>query len=168
VRRVKRLNPASVPEGQSELFSVWRHHVIFTDGSFVLADAEPMHRDHACLEQVFADLEDSALAHLPSGKFTANAAWLTLAATSYNLTRPAGHLAVATSCAAARRGGWASPGSCSVPAGLLCALLLQTVMNGNDAAAAFERGAVYPIMAAEFVSGVTLLAPGRVSAGGVA
>jgi hypothetical protein len=99
VRRVKRLNPASVPEGQSELFSVWRHHVIFTDGSFVLADAEPMHRDHACLEQVFADLEDSALAHLPSGKFTANAAWLTLAATSYNLTRPAGHLAVATSCA---------------------------------------------------------------------
>ncbi|WP_434481646.1 IS1380 family transposase [Streptomyces sp. NBC_01340] len=82
VRRVKRLNPASVPEGQSELFSVWRHHVIFTDSSFVLADAEPMHRGHACLEQVFADLEDSALAHLPSGKFTANAAWLTLAATS--------------------------------------------------------------------------------------
>ena len=40
-----------------------------------------MHREHAQVEQVFADLEDSALAHLPSGKFTANAAWLTLAAT---------------------------------------------------------------------------------------
>jgi hypothetical protein len=45
------------------------------------------------VEQVFADLEDSALAHLPSGKFTENAAWLTLAATAYNLTRAAGHLA---------------------------------------------------------------------------
>ncbi|MFF3517465.1 IS1380 family transposase [Streptomyces sp. NPDC002573] len=93
VRRVKRLNPKTVPTGQSELFAVWRHHVIFTDSPFVLTDAEPMHRDHAAVEQVFADLEDSALAHLPSGKFTANAAWLTLAAAAYNLTRAAGHLA---------------------------------------------------------------------------
>ncbi|MBL3671491.1 IS1380 family transposase [Streptomyces sp. M2CJ-2] len=93
VRRVKRLNPKSVPEGQAELFGVWRHHVIFTNSPFVLAQAEPMHREHAVVEQVFADLEDSALAHLPSGKFTANAAWLTLAATAYNLTRAAGHLA---------------------------------------------------------------------------
>lgn len=93
VRRVKRLNPKSVPEGQSELFAVWRHHVIFTDSRFALAQAEPMHREHACVEQVFADLEDSALGHLPSGKFTANAAWLTLAATAYNLTRAAGYLA---------------------------------------------------------------------------
>jgi hypothetical protein len=95
VRRVKRLNPKSVPDGQSELFAVWRHHVIFTDSHFVLTDAEPMHRDHAAVEQVFADLEDSALAHLPSGKFTANAAWLTLAAAAYNLTRAAGYLASA-------------------------------------------------------------------------
>lgn len=93
VRRVKRLNTKTVPDGQSELFAVWRHHVIFTDSRFVLTDAEPMHRDHAAVEQVFADLEDSALAHLPSGMFTANAAWLTLAAAAYNLTRAAGHLA---------------------------------------------------------------------------
>ncbi|MEV6576529.1 transposase [Streptomyces sp. NPDC051577] len=92
---MKRLNPKTVPEGQSELFAVWRHHVIFTDSVFVLTDAEPMHRDHAAVEQVFADLEDSALAHPPSGKFTANAAWLTLAAIAYNLTRAAGHLASA-------------------------------------------------------------------------
>ncbi len=52
-----------------------------------------MHREHAQVEQVFADPEDSALAHLPSGKFTAKAAWLSLAATAYNLTRSAGHLA---------------------------------------------------------------------------
>ncbi|WP_326700790.1 IS1380 family transposase [Streptomyces sp. NBC_01754] len=93
VRRVKRLDPKTVPEGQSELFAVWRHHVIFTDSVFVLTDAEPMHRAHAAVEQVFADLEDSALAHPPSGKFTANAAWLTLAAAAYNLTRAAGRLA---------------------------------------------------------------------------
>ncbi|MFJ8540280.1 IS1380 family transposase [Streptomyces sp. NPDC093591] len=93
VRRVKRLNPKSVPAGQAELFGVWRHHVIFTDSPFVLAQAEPMHREHAQVEQVFSDLEDSALAHLPSGKFTVHAAWLTLAATAYNLTRAAGHFA---------------------------------------------------------------------------
>lgn len=68
VRRVKRLNPKSVPEGQSELFAAWRHHVIFTGSPFQLTDAESMHREHAAVEQVFADLEDSALAHLSSGK----------------------------------------------------------------------------------------------------
>jgi len=93
VRRVKRLNPKSVPEGQAELFGVWRHHVIFTDSRFELVQAEPMHREHAVVEQVFADLEDSALGHLPSGKFTANAAWLTLAAAAYNLTRATARLA---------------------------------------------------------------------------
>lgn len=93
MRRVRRLNPKSVPEGQAELFGVWRHHVIFTDSPFVLAQAGPAPREHAQVTQVFADLEDSALAHLPSGKFTANAAWLTLAATAYNLTRATGHLA---------------------------------------------------------------------------
>ncbi|MDX2679632.1 hypothetical protein [Streptomyces soliscabiei] len=46
-----------------------------------------MHRELAQVEQAFAGRDDSALAHLPSGKFTANAALLTLAATSCNLTR---------------------------------------------------------------------------------
>lgn len=44
----------------------------------------------AVIEQVSADLEDSALGHLPSGKFTANATWLTLAALTHNLTRALG------------------------------------------------------------------------------
>ncbi|MGX4694776.1 transposase [Streptomyces sp. JNUCC 63] len=98
---MKRLNPKSVPEGQAELFGVCRHHVIFTDSPFELVQAEPMHREHAQVEQDFADLEDSALARLPSGKFTANSprggppAWLALAATAYNLTRAAGRLASA-------------------------------------------------------------------------
>ena len=45
------------------------------------------------IEQVNADLKDSALAHLPSGKFTANAAWLVAATIAYNLSRAAGVLA---------------------------------------------------------------------------
>jgi hypothetical protein len=39
------------------------------------------------IEQVHADLKQSALAHLPSGKFNANAAWLVLAVVAFNLTR---------------------------------------------------------------------------------
>ncbi|MDO6575238.1 transposase, partial [Staphylococcus pasteuri_A] len=47
------------------------------------------HRQHAIIENVHADLKNSALAHLPSGKFTANAAWLVLAIIAFNLTRAA-------------------------------------------------------------------------------
>jgi len=32
--------------------------------------ADKTHRGHAIIEQVHADLKNSALAHLPSGKFT--------------------------------------------------------------------------------------------------
>jgi hypothetical protein len=41
------------------------------------------------IEQVNADLKSSALAHIPSGIFAANAAWLVLAVTAFNLTRAA-------------------------------------------------------------------------------
>ena len=51
--------------------------------------ADKTHRGHAIIEQVHADLKNSALAHLPSGKFTANAAWLVLAVMAFNLTRAA-------------------------------------------------------------------------------
>jgi hypothetical protein len=55
--------------------------------------AEARHRDRAgAIEQVFADLNDSALAHFPSGRFAANAAWLTLAALTHNLLRATGCL----------------------------------------------------------------------------
>jgi hypothetical protein len=47
------------------------------------------HRGHAIIEQVHADLKNSALAHLPSGVFAANAAWLVCAAMAFNLTRAA-------------------------------------------------------------------------------
>jgi len=55
--------------------------------------AEKQHCEHAIIEQVNADLKNSALAHMPSGSFAANAAWLALAAITHNLTRAAGCLA---------------------------------------------------------------------------
>jgi len=45
------------------------------------------------VEQVLADWTGGPLAHLPSGSFPANAAWLALAAISHNLLRAAGSLA---------------------------------------------------------------------------
>ena len=93
MRRVRRLNPKAVPAGQSEMFAVYRYHSIFTDSPEPMLAAEATHRDHAIIEQVIADLKDSALAHLPSGVFTANAAWLVCATIAHNLTRAAGALA---------------------------------------------------------------------------
>jgi hypothetical protein len=98
VRRVKRLNPAGETDGQGELFTTssdWRYHAVFTDTPLPMLQAEAAHRGHAIVEQVIADLKNSALAHLPSGRFTANAAWLVLAAIAFNLTRAAGCLASA-------------------------------------------------------------------------
>jgi hypothetical protein len=57
--------------------------------------AEADHRRHAIIEQVIADLKAGPLAHLPSGNFMANSAWLVLAAMAFNLTRAAGTLASA-------------------------------------------------------------------------
>jgi hypothetical protein len=92
VRRVKDLNRQAAG-GQGELFTAWRYHAVFTDSPFTMLQAEEQHRGHAQAEQVFADWTDGPLAHLPSGSFPANAAWLTLAAISCNLLRAAGALA---------------------------------------------------------------------------
>jgi len=92
VRRVKDLN-RKAGQGQDELFPVWRYHAVFTDSPFATIQAEEHHRDHAQVEQVFADLTDGPLAHLPSGSFPANAAWLACAAIAHNLLRAAGSLA---------------------------------------------------------------------------
>jgi hypothetical protein len=92
VRRVKRLNPQAA-NGQDELFTLWRYHACFTDTRHTLVQAEAHHRGHATQEQCFAEIIDGPLAHLPSGAFNANAAWLTLTAIAHNLTRAAGTLA---------------------------------------------------------------------------
>ncbi|MEV7239609.1 IS1380 family transposase, partial [Streptomyces sp. NPDC051020] len=93
VRRVKRLGTGTVPAGQGTLFDTWRYHAAFTDSPLSLTDAERDHRRHAVVEQVIADVKNSAFAHAPSGHFQANAAWLALAALAHNLTRAAGALA---------------------------------------------------------------------------
>jgi len=102
VRRVTRLNPnTKTPAGtgdagqQQELFTAYRYHALFTDSPLVLVQAEKTHRAHAIIEQVHADLKHGPLAHLPSGSFQANSAWLVLAAIAFNLTRAAGCLASA-------------------------------------------------------------------------
>jgi hypothetical protein len=94
VRRVRDANPDHVARtAQGELFRVWRHHAIFTDSPMPMLTAERDHRRHAVIEQVIADLKNGPLAHLPSGHFAANSAWLVLAAIAFNLTRAAGALA---------------------------------------------------------------------------
>jgi hypothetical protein len=95
VRRIPDLNPPADP-AQASLFDVWRFHAFFTTVPEAVMDtvaADRAHRGHAIIEQVFADLKGSALAHLPSGKFNANAAWLVLAVIAFNLTRAAGTIA---------------------------------------------------------------------------
>ena len=67
------------------------------------ADADITHRRHAIIETTFADLIDGPLAHMPSGRFGANSAWVLCAAITHNLLRAAGTLAgAATPWPAAR------------------------------------------------------------------
>jgi type II secretory pathway component PulL len=66
---------------------------VFTDSPFTMLQAELQHRQHAVVEQVIADGKSGPLAHLLSGNFQANNAWLTLWAIAFNLLRAAGCLA---------------------------------------------------------------------------
>ena len=89
VRRIPDLN-SSTKNGQETLFDTWRFHAFFTTTDPAVADtvaADKTHRGHAIIEQVHSDLKNSALAHMPSGVFNANAAWLVLAVMAFNLTR---------------------------------------------------------------------------------
>jgi hypothetical protein len=81
---------------QDELFPVWRYHPFFTDSTEPTTEADITHRRHAIIETVFADLIDGPLAHMPSGSFGANSAWVLCAAIAHNLLRAAGTLAGTT------------------------------------------------------------------------
>ena len=89
MRRVRDLNP----DHQSELFTAYRYHAVFTNSPLPMLAAEAAHRGHAIVEQVIADLKNGPLAHLPSGHFGANSAWLACAVIAFSLTRAAGTLA---------------------------------------------------------------------------
>lgn len=96
VRRIPDFNAdTKQAAGQGTLFDVWRFHAFFTTADPEILDTvavDKSHRAHAIIEQVHSDLKSSALAHLPSGVFTANAAWLVLAVMAFNLTRAAASL----------------------------------------------------------------------------
>ena len=87
---VRRVKDACYPD---TLFPVWRYHPFFTNTDLPVAEADITHRKHAIIETVFADLIDGPLAHLPSGRFGANSAWILCAAIAHNLLRAAGVLA---------------------------------------------------------------------------
>lgn len=81
VRRVRRLT------SQGELLPVWDHYPFATNRTDELDLVEAEHRQHAVVELCIRDLKDQALAHFPSGKFMANAAWTVIAALAHNLLR---------------------------------------------------------------------------------
>lgn len=91
-RLLVRRTPRFKTNEQGELFRIWNYHAVFTDTRFDLHTADEHHRGHAIIEQVFADLNDAALAHFPSSRFAANQAWLVLACLTHNLLRATGTL----------------------------------------------------------------------------
>jgi hypothetical protein len=72
---------------QAELWPDWRHFAFITNRVDALELVETEHRQHAVVELAIRDLKDQALAHFPSGKFLANAAWTVIAALAHNLLR---------------------------------------------------------------------------------
>ena len=87
---VRRVKDARYPDA---LFPVWRYHPFFTNSDLPTTEADITHRHHAIVETTFADLIDGPLAHIPSGLFAANCAWLACAVIAHNLLRAAGTIA---------------------------------------------------------------------------
>ena len=72
---------------QAELWPDWRHFAFLTNRTDALELVEAEHRQHAVVELAIRDLKDQALAHFPSGKYMANAAWTVITALAHNLLR---------------------------------------------------------------------------------
>lgn len=81
VRRVRELSD------QQQLLPGWRHHPFITNRTEAIEEVEAHHRRHAVVELAIRDLKAGALAHFPSGNFSANSAWTQLAAIAHNLAR---------------------------------------------------------------------------------
>ena len=66
----------------------YSYYAFITDREGELLEIEADHRRHAEIENVIRELKYGfGLNHMPSGKFGANAAWLSLNAIAYNLSR---------------------------------------------------------------------------------
>ncbi len=73
---------------QATLWPQWRHFAFVTDLEGHPVDVDAFHREHARVELAIRDLKEGAgLEHVPSGHFSANAAWLLCAALAHNLIR---------------------------------------------------------------------------------
>jgi hypothetical protein len=82
VRRVRNL------DDQQQLFPTWRYHSFVTNRVGTMLELDADHRRHAVCELAIRDLKAGAgLAHLPSGQFAANSAWLLAATLAHNLIR---------------------------------------------------------------------------------
>jgi hypothetical protein len=81
VRRTRLVGP------QAELWPDWRHHAFITDRTDELVLVEHEHRQHAVCELAIRDHKDSALRHMPSGHYPANAAWCVIGALAANIAR---------------------------------------------------------------------------------
>ena len=71
VRRVPDVNPAN----QNPLFTVHRHHAVFTNSPLSMLQAKKDHRAHAIVEQVIADFKGGPLAHLPGSSGPTAPGW---------------------------------------------------------------------------------------------
>jgi Transposase DDE domain group 1 len=81
VRRVRTLGP------KAQLFDTWQQFAFVTNRTEPIELVEAEHREHAVVELSIRDLKDQALAHFPSGNFSANSAWCVIAALAHNLGR---------------------------------------------------------------------------------
>ena len=88
---VRRVRPT--PGSQLALFTAWDYHAFVTDREGDVLEIEADHRRHAVVEQTISELKSAGLAHMPSGSFMANAAWLALTVMAHNLGRAVGQLA---------------------------------------------------------------------------
>ena len=83
VRRVK-----PTPGSQLALFTRYSYHGFITDRDGDTLELEADHRRHAEIENAIRDLKHGVgLNHLPSGRFAANGAWLTVQVMAHNLAR---------------------------------------------------------------------------------
>lgn len=91
VRRVK-----PTPGSQLALFAKYEYHPFVTDREGDALEVEAGHRRHAEVELVIRDLKEGPWAHMPSGRFGANAAWAAIGAMAHNLARWAARLGAIT------------------------------------------------------------------------
>ncbi len=83
---VRRVRPG--PGSQLALLAIYDYHAFITNREGGTLELEADHRRHAVVEDVIRDLKYGVgLNHLPSGRFSANAAWLVLNALAHNLGR---------------------------------------------------------------------------------